>query len=353
MEMMAVASYLSHRMEHPSPCSSLPISFPKGEVFAVSPLRLPRGGHSLRTGKLHSIRSERGECSSTIPQDSNISRRTVLQTAVALCSSTAFLANDTLSKAFAEEDLPITRKVFFDVAIDGEPIGEIVVGLYGKDVPIGAQRFAELAVGKRGIGYRRKEFGKVTPTYIQNNGVRSFSLSGGDKDAANITGGSNNEEMAEEMAELDKKGTRPKNVAGAVSLFVVDPNKPPPKPKLIAKDGKFVYLEEESRPDPNATEFMIVTADSPQLDSSNLVVGRVVGGFDVIKKITQVKVVNENSSSPYFQTAKLIGDSRAIVAERGFYRPYSKIVITKSGEIREQPKEETLEPVNYASSQQS
>lgn len=71
--------------------------------------------------------------------------------------------------------------------------------------------------------------------------------------------------------------------------------------RLIAKDGKFVYLEEESRPDPNATEFMIVTADSPQLDSSNLVVGRVVEGYDVIKKITEVKVVNENSSSPYFQ----------------------------------------------------
>lgn len=40
------------------------------------------------------------------------------------------------------------------------------------------------------------------------------------------------------------------------------------------------------------------------------------------------------------RTAKLIGDSRAVVAERGFYRPYSKIVITKSGELREQPKEE-------------
>jgi hypothetical protein len=70
---------------------------------------------------------------------------------------------------------------------------------------------------------------------------------------------------------------------------------------LITKDGKFVYLEEESRPDPNATEFMIVTADSPQLDASNLVVGRVVDGYDVIKKITEVKVVNDNSGSGYFQ----------------------------------------------------
>lgn len=167
----------------------------------------------------------------------------MVQAAVALCSSTAFLSSETKSKALAEEDFPITRKVFFDIAIDGQPVGEIVVGLYGTNVPIGAQRFAELAVGKRGIGYRRKEFGKVTPFFIQNNGVRSFSLSGGETDVANITGGPNNESLAAEMAELDRKGTRLKNVAGAVSLFVVDPNKPPPKPKY-----ELLWIDWQIRP---------------------------------------------------------------------------------------------------------
>ena len=33
------------------------------------------------------------------------------------------------------------------------------------------------------------------------------------------------------------------------------------------------------------------------------------------------------------RTAKLIGDTRAVVAERGFYRPYSKIAISRSGRI--------------------
>lgn len=92
-------------------------------------------------------------------------------------------------------------------------------------------------------------------------------------------------------------------------------------------------VEEEARPDPNGTEFMIVTADAPELDASNLVVGRVVEGLDVVNQIANVKVVQENTSSPYFQAAKLIGDTRVIVAEKGFYRPYSKVLIMKSGEV--------------------
>lgn len=34
-----------------------------------------------------------------------------------------------------------------------------------------------------------------------------------------------------------------------------------------------------------------------------------------------------------FRVAKLIGDKRAVVAERGFNRPYSKVVVTNSGLI--------------------
>lgn len=69
--------------------------------------------------------------------------------------------------------------------------------------------------------------------------------------------------------------------------------------------------------------------------------------------LVSVKALS-SSSLPHFaclifRTAKLIGDSRAVVAEKGFYRPYSKIVVTKSGEVREQPNEESS--VNYAVSQ--
>lgn len=55
--------------------------------------------------------------------------------------------------------------------------------------------------------------------------------------------------------------------------------------------------------------------------------------MDVVDRIGNVKAVQDNTKSPYFQVAKLIGDKRATVAERGFNRPYSKIVITKCGEV--------------------
>uniref|UniRef100_A0A0D3EIT8 PPIase cyclophilin-type domain-containing protein n=1 Tax=Oryza barthii TaxID=65489 RepID=A0A0D3EIT8_9ORYZ len=87
---------------------------------------------------------------------------------------------------------------------------------------------------------------------------------------------------------------------------------------------------------PNGTEFVITTGDAPELDASALVVGRVVDGMDVLGKIAAVPTVKDNTASPYFRVAKLIGDKRAVVAERGFNRPYTKILITNCGVIEQQ-----------------
>ncbi|CAK9277117.1 unnamed protein product [Sphagnum jensenii] len=241
---------------------------------------------------------------------------------------------DEVSDSVEESSLPVTKRVFFDITIDGQPAGQIVIGLFGDNVPIGAQRFFELSTGKRGIGYRKKEFYKIGRNYIQNVGVRAFSLTGGSEDAAKFTGGDTADQLIMEMKELERKGTRPKNKKWAVSLVAIDATKPPPKTRLVARDGAFVIVEEESRPDPNGTEFMILTADAPELDDTNTVVGEVIQGMDVVDRISNVKVVQENTSSPYFQVAKFIGDTRAVVAEKGFNRPYSKVLISKSGEIR-------------------
>lgn len=44
-------------------------------------------------------------------------------------------------------------QVYFDVRVDNEPKGRITIQLYS-DVPIGAQRFLELAEGRDGVSYR-------------------------------------------------------------------------------------------------------------------------------------------------------------------------------------------------------
>ena len=55
----------------------------------------------------------------------------------------------------------ITDKVFFDVTIDGEPAGRIVMGLYGKTVPRRAENFKQLATGQNGYGYKGSGFHRV------------------------------------------------------------------------------------------------------------------------------------------------------------------------------------------------
>jgi len=92
-----------------------------------------------------------------------------------------------------------------------------------------------------------------------------------------------------------------KNVTGSVGIIVRNPSKPPPKMKLVAKKGKLEIDQEEVGIDPNGTEFVIAIKDSPELDTSSLVIGKVIGGMEVAQQIGQVKTVQENTGSPYFR----------------------------------------------------
>ncbi|KAM1323000.1 hypothetical protein PS2_015481 [Malus domestica] len=224
-----------------------------------------------------------------------------------------------------------TKRAFLDISIDGEPVGRIIIGLHEDDAPVGAARFGSLVSGAAGTSYRRKEFVKIMPSYVQHGGVRSFGV---DAELAKKTG-SNLEvdSLNEEWERLNEKCPGIKNKAGTVSIIVRDPLKPPPKIKLVARKGKLEIDQEEVGTGPNGTEFVITTKDSPELDASALVVGTVLEGKEVVERLGQVKTVQENTSSPYFRVAKLIGDKRAVVAERGFNRPYAKVIVTNCGLI--------------------
>lgn len=180
------------------------------------------------------------------------------------------------------------------------------------------------------------------------------------------------------------------------------------KDKLVAYQGRLVVVQENADGEeaPNGSSFVItlqvalvsvsltsnfdewaakvallnlcilvIVQACPQLDATNLIVGRVVEGMDLVRDIVQLPTVKENRGSPYFQyaladptygvvsddcssmqclmlvssdilhalqltvyvfcvpcrVAKALGDKRATVAEKGFGRPFSKVLISASG----------------------
>ena len=194
------------------------------------------------------------------------------------------------------DDKSPTKRAFLDISIDGKPAGRIVIGLYGGDAPAGVSRFSGLVSGAAGITYRRKEFVKIMPNYVQHGGVRSYGV---DAELAKRTGAA--ESLVTEWDKINDNCPGTKNLARSVSIVVRDPTKPPPKIKLVAREGKLQIDEEEVGSDPNGTQFVIVTKDSPELDASTLVIGRVLEGMEVVERIGQVKTVKDNTGSPYFR----------------------------------------------------
>ncbi len=52
-----------------------------------------------------------------------------------------------------------------------------------------------------------------------------------------------------------------------------------------------------------------------------------------VRAVAALPAVKDNTDSGYFQTAKLIGDKRATVAEKFFGRPFKRVMITDSGVV--------------------
>ncbi|KAL5066477.1 hypothetical protein RYX36_028214 [Vicia faba] len=82
---------------------------------------------------------------------------------------------------------------------------------------MGVERFSKIVSGAAGISYRRKEFVKILPNYVQHGGLRSYGV---DVELTNKTRSNlATENLVEEWERMYEKCPGTKNVSGSVGII--------------------------------------------------------------------------------------------------------------------------------------
>ena len=165
-----------------------------------------------------------------------------------------FVALASMAMAGGDPLAEITKKVYFDIEIDGDKSGRIVFGMFGGVVPRTVENFASLAVGDRGVGnsgkqlaYKGSAFHRIIP---------GFMAQGGDFTTGDGRGGESIYGNKFEDENFELKHTKPMLLS-------------------MANAG----------PNTNGSQFFITFAATPWLDGRHVVFGEVIEGEDLVKQL--------------------------------------------------------------------